>query len=139
MSSGQESGAGAQRPDRAVVMGPGVPPAVGPYSQAVRGKDFLFVSGQPGIDPATGKPAGDTMAAQARQALRNLKAVLEAGGSRCDLVVNATVIITDFSDFAAMNEAFTEVFPSDPPARMTMQSPLPGGLLISVGCIALMP
>jgi 2-iminobutanoate/2-iminopropanoate deaminase len=63
--------------------------------------------------------------------------VLNAGGSRLDLVVNVTVLVTDISTFAEVNEVFGETFPSDPPARMTMQVPLPLGLLISVGCVAL--
>ena len=122
---------------RHVITGPTVPPAIGPYSQAVRAGSLLFVSGQPGIDHATGKPAGDTMAAQAAQALRNLDAVLRAGGSRLDLVVNTTVLITDFDDFAEMNKVYAEFFPTEPPARMTWQSPLPGSLRISIGCSAL--
>ncbi len=119
-----------------VVTGPGVPPVIGPYSAGVRAGDLLFVSGQPGIDPATGRAAGPGFAEQARQALRNLGAVLQAGGSRADLVVNTTVLLVDFADFAELNRAFAEVFPTDPPARMTMQTALPGGLLISVGCVA---
>ncbi len=122
---------------REVVAGPGVPKAIGPYSAGVRAGDFLYVSGQPGTDPATGEPAGPTMADQARQAMRNVEAVLRAGGSRPELVVNATVLVADISEFAEVNAVFAETFPTDPPARMTMQVPLPLGLLISVGCVAL--
>jgi 2-iminobutanoate/2-iminopropanoate deaminase len=124
-------------PRREVIAGPGVPAAIGPYSAGVRAGDFLYVSGQPGVDPETGKPVGETMAEQARQAMRNVEAVLRAGGSRPDLVVNVTVLVTDIGEFAAVNEIFGETFPADPPARMTMQVPLPLGLLISVGCVAL--
>jgi 2-iminobutanoate/2-iminopropanoate deaminase len=77
------------------------------------------------------------MADQARQAMRNVEAVLRAGGSRPDLVVNVTVLVADISEFALVNEVFAQTFPTDPPARMTMQVPLPKGLLISVGCVAL--
>jgi 2-iminobutanoate/2-iminopropanoate deaminase len=63
--------------------------------------------------------------------------VLRAGGSRPELVVNTTVLVADVGAFAELNELFAEFFPSEPPARMTMQVPLPRGLLISVGCIAL--
>jgi 2-iminobutanoate/2-iminopropanoate deaminase len=69
--------------------------------------------------------------------MRNVEAVLRAGGSSPELVVNVTVLVTDISEFAAVNEVFAETFPTDPPARMTMQVPLPLGLLISVGCVAL--
>jgi 2-iminobutanoate/2-iminopropanoate deaminase len=122
---------------REVIAGPGVPPAIGPYSAGVRAGDVLYVSGQPGIDPETREPAGPTLRDQARQAMRNVEAVLRAGGSRPDLVVNTTVLVTDISEFAVVNELFAETFPTDPPARMTMLVPLPLGLLISVGCVAL--
>lgn len=122
---------------REVIGGPGVPPVIGHYSPGIRAAGLVFVSGQAGIDPATGKPAGATFAEQARQALRNVAAVLEAGGSRLDLVVNLTVLISDFAVFADLNLVFSEFFPTEPPARMTIQNTLPGGLLISVGCVAL--
>jgi 2-iminobutanoate/2-iminopropanoate deaminase len=124
-------------PTRKVVTGPDVPSGIGPYSPAVRGGDFLFVSGQPGVDPGTAEPAGPTFGEQARQALRNLDAVLRAGGSRPELVVNTTVLVADATAFAELNDLYAEFFPSEPPARMTMQVPLPRGLLISIGCIAL--
>ena len=122
---------------REVISGPGVPPAIGPYSAGVRAGDVLYVSGQAGIDPETREPAGPALRDQARQAMRNVEAVLRAGGSRPDLVVNTTVLVADISEFAVVNELFAEMFPTDPPARMTMQVPLPLGLLISIGCVAL--
>jgi len=121
---------------REVISGDGLPPAIGPYSAAVRAGGVVYVSGQPGVDPATGEPAGPTLAEQARQAFRNLKVVLEAAGSSLPLVVNVTVLVADVSEFAVVNELFAEAFPVDPPARMTMQVPLPMGLLISIGCVA---
>lgn len=122
---------------REVIDGPGVPPVLGPYSPGVRAGDFLYVAGQAGIDPETREPAGPALRDQARQAMRNVEAVLRAGGSRPDLVVNTTVLVADISEFAVVNEIFAETFPVDPPARMTMQVPLPQGLLISVGAVAL--
>jgi 2-iminobutanoate/2-iminopropanoate deaminase len=122
--------------NRVVVTGAGLPPAIGPYSHAVRAGDLVFVSGQPGIDPATGNAAGPSFGDQARQAFANLDAVLRAAGSRLDLVASTTVIVTDVAAFAELNEVFGESFPSDPPTRMVMQVPLPHGLLISVGCTA---
>ena len=124
-------------PQREVIAGPGVPKTIGPYSAGVRAGDLLYVSGQAGTDPATGEAAGATIGEQARQAMRNVEAVLRAGGSRPELVVNVTVLVADISEFAQVNEAFAEAFPTDPPARMTMQVPLPLGLLISIGCVAL--
>jgi 2-iminobutanoate/2-iminopropanoate deaminase len=122
---------------REVIAGPDVPTTIGPYSPGVRAGDFVYVSGQAGIDPASGEPAGPKIAEQARQAMRNVEAVLRAGGSRPELVVNVTVLVADIGEFAEVNEIFGETFPTDPPARMTMQVPLPHGLLISVGCVAL--
>ena len=110
--------------------------AIGPYSQAVRSGDLLFVSGQPGIDPATGEAAGSTFESQARQVFKNLDTVLKAGGSQLNLVLNTTVLVADISNFPELNRLFAEYFPQEPPARMVMQVPLPKGLLISIGCVA---
>lgn len=122
---------------RQVIESAEVPPALGPYSQAVRGGGMLFVSGQAGLDPATGKPAGETFAEQARQAFMNLQSLVRAGGSEPELVLNTTVLLADFAAFAELNELYEEFFPNEPPARMTMQVPLPAGILISIGCVAL--
>ncbi len=121
--------------DRQVVIGADLPPPIGPYSHAVRAGGFVFVSGQPGVDPATGN-VRESFEAQARQAFANLAAVLRVAGSRPDLVVSTTVLVADQADFAEMNDLFADFFPTDPPARMTMQVPLPRGLLISIGCTA---
>ena len=122
--------------DRQIVGGPGVPRPIGPYSQAVRSGGLVYVSGQPGVDPETGEAAGPTFSEQAKQAFANLDAVLRAGGSRPELVVNTTVLVADQASFPELNELFAAFFPADPPARMTMQVPLPRGLLISIGCVA---
>jgi 2-iminobutanoate/2-iminopropanoate deaminase len=121
--------------DKQVIRVPDIK-TIGPYSQAVRAGGLLFVSGQPGVDPATGEAAGPGFEIQVRQVFRNLDTVLRAGGSRLDLVVNATVLVADISNFPQVNAAFAEHFPENPPARMTMQVPLPKGLLISIGCVA---
>ncbi len=110
---------------------------IGPYSQAVRAGNLLFVAGQPGVDPATGEAVGPGFAEQARQVFRNLEMVLSAANSRFDLVVNTTVLVADIAEFAEVNRLFAEYFPVGPPARMTMQVPLPKGLLISIGCVAI--
>lgn len=122
--------------EREVVAGPGLPVRIGPYSQAVRAGGLLYVSGQPGVDPQTGEAAGPGFSAQARQAFANLDVILRAGGSRPDLVVSTAVLVADQGDFNELNERFAEFFPHEPPTRMTMQVPLPRGLLISIGCTA---
>jgi 2-iminobutanoate/2-iminopropanoate deaminase len=122
-------------PNKQTIQVPGLK-MIGPYSQAVRAAGLLFVSGQPGVDPSTGEAAGPSFDVQARQAFKNLDTVLRAGGSRLDLVVNTTVLVADISNFAELNRLFAEFFPHNPPARMTMQVPLPKGLLISIGCVA---
>jgi 2-iminobutanoate/2-iminopropanoate deaminase len=121
--------------ERQAVTGADLPPSIGPYSHAVRAGGFVFVSGQPGVDPATGA-VPESFGGQARQAFANLATVLRVAGSRPDLVVSTTVLVADQTDFAEMNALFADVFPTDPPARMTMQVPLPRGLLISIGCTA---
>ena len=122
-------------PTKQTIQVPGLK-MIGPYSQAVRAAGLLFVSGQPGVEPSTGEAAGPAFDVQARQAFKNLDTVLRAGGSRLDLVVNTTVLVADVSTFAELNRLFAEFFPDSPPARMTMQVPLPKGLLISIGCVA---
>ena len=110
---------------------------MGPYSHGVRAGGMLYVAGQPGVDPVTGQAVGPGFREQARQAFENLKRVLEAGGSGLDLVVNTTVIVADASEFGVVNELFAEYFAASPPARMTMQVTIPKGLLISIGCVAM--
>jgi 2-iminobutanoate/2-iminopropanoate deaminase len=69
--------------------------------------------------------------------MKNVEAVLRAAGTNLAQVVNTTVLVADISQFAVVNDVFAEAFPTDPPARMTMQVPLPHGLLISIGCVAI--
>jgi 2-iminobutanoate/2-iminopropanoate deaminase len=104
--------------------------------QAVRAAGLLFVSGQPSVDPSTGEAVGSSFDIQARQAFKNLDTVLRAGNSRLDLVANTTVLVTDVANFAELNRLFAEFFPSNPPARMVTQVPLPKRLQISIGCVA---
>ena len=94
-------------PDRQAIQVPRLK-AIGPYSQAVRAAGLLFVAGQPGVLPSSGEAAGSSFEVQARQAFKNLDTVLRAGGSRLDLVVNTTVLVTDISNFAELNRLFAE-------------------------------
>src|SRR6185369_6001160 len=94
------------------IQSPDMPVAIGPYSHAVRAGDFVFISGQPGIDPATGTvPPGD-FEAEGRQAFLNLRTVVEAAGAAMHRVVKTTVFLANADDFPAMNQLFAEFFPS---------------------------
>jgi 2-iminobutanoate/2-iminopropanoate deaminase len=118
------------------------PKAIGPYSQAVRvgaGKT-LYCSGQIPLDPASGEllGAGDVRA-QAHQVLKNLQAVLTAAGASLTDVAKTTIFLTDLSDFAVVNEIYGTYFPTNPPARSTIQvSALPRGARIEIEAIALL-
>jgi 2-iminobutanoate/2-iminopropanoate deaminase len=111
-------------------------PRIGPYSQAVRVGDVVYTAGQPGMDPATGKVAGDSFEAQARQAFANLAAVLEDSGSSLARVVKATCFVADPNAFPTLNTLFAEYFPVAPPVRSTPIVQLPRGLLFSIDAIA---
>ena len=115
------------------------PAAIGPYSQAVRTGDLLFVSGQLPIDPATGAFAGEDIASQTRQSLMNVKAILEAAGYSCADVVKSTVLLAEISDFAAMNAVYAEFFSEPYPARSAVAvKTLPKGALVEIEVVAAM-
>ncbi len=122
-------------PDKHIVESRRVP-RLGPYSQAVQAGDFIFTAGQTGIDPATGKPAGETFIAQARQAFKNLRTLLEDAGSGMDRVVKVTCFLAEPEAFAQLNDLFTEYFPHQPPVRSTPVVALPRGLKFSIEAIA---
>ncbi len=109
-----------------------------PLSPAVRAGDFVFVSGQPPMDPVAGGPIVGDIQAQTRQVLENIKTVLEAAGSSLDKVVKATVYCSNSGYFAKVNEIYREYFPQDPPARtfVTVGS-WPGAFDIEIECIAI--
>ncbi|MCB1023569.1 MAG: RidA family protein [Acidobacteria bacterium] len=113
------------------------PGAIGPYSQAVKTGNLVFVSGQIPIDPATGEFVSDDVAEQTHQVLKNLAAVLEAAGSNLDNVVKTTVFLADMKDFAVMNGVYGEYFANDAPARATVQAAaLPKDARVEIDCIA---
>lgn len=111
-------------------------PQRGPYSQAVRVGDLIFVAGQAGLDPATGQLAGPTFEAQARQAFANLRALLEDAGSGLDRVVKTTCFLAAPDAFDALNALYAEYFPTAAPARSTPLVQLPRGLLFSIEAVA---
>jgi 2-iminobutanoate/2-iminopropanoate deaminase len=114
------------------------PAPVGPYSQAIRLAELVFVSGQIPLDPETGEIVRVDIEDETRQVLANLKAVLEASGSELSCVVKATVYLTDMSLFPRINAVYAEAFDSDPaPARATVEvSALPLGAHVEIDAIA---
>src|SRR5262245_4984379 len=113
------------------------PKALGPYSQAVRAGQWLFVSGQVPIDPATGQLVTGSIADQARQALQNIGEILKAGGASFGNVVRTTVYLADLADFPAMNEVYGTFFTPPQPARSTIQAArLPRDARIEIDVIA---
>ncbi|MDH7484948.1 MAG: RidA family protein [Anaerolineae bacterium] len=113
------------------------PAAIGPYSQAVRVGHLVFTAGQIGIDPVLGQLRSG-IAAQTRQALANLQAVLEAAGSSLNQVVKTTIFLQDMADFATVNQVYGQAFAVVPPARSTVQvAALPLGALVEIEAIAL--
>lgn len=113
------------------------PAAIGPYSQAVRAGNLLFISGQLPLDPATGAFAGEDIAAQTRQSLTNVRSILEAAGCSCADVIKTTVLLASMSDFAAMNQVYAEFFPANCPARAAFAvKELPKGALVEIEAVA---
>lgn len=114
-----------------------MPAPYGAYSTVVRAGDFLFISGQAGIVPASGKKAGEDFETQARQAFENLKTCLECSGASMDDVVKVITWLGDAKERTALNELFGEYFPESPPARSTPIVDLPMGLLLSIEATAI--
>jgi 2-iminobutanoate/2-iminopropanoate deaminase len=113
------------------------PGAIGPYSQAVKAGGLIFCSGQIPIDPETGEFVSQDVVAQTEQVLKNLSAVLDAGGSSLNEVVKTTVFLADMADFAAMNDVYTRYFGETKPARATVQAAgLPRNARVEIECIA---
>ena len=106
---------------RTIVETDRAPGAIGPYSQAVKTSSLVFVSGQLAIDPATGELRNDDIQVETRQAMHNLKNVLEAAGSSLEKAVKTTLFIKDMNNFPVINEVYGEFFQSDPPARACVE------------------
>lgn len=116
-----------------------VPPARVPLSQAIKVGNWVFASGQLGMDPATGRLKPGGIAAETRQVCENLKAVLEAAGSSMEEVAKVTIYLADLGELMDMNNVFSEYFPKDPPARTTFQAAgLVGGARVEIEAIAVL-
>jgi 2-iminobutanoate/2-iminopropanoate deaminase len=122
---------------RKIVATDKAPGAVGPYSQGVRAGDLVYTAGQVGLVPSTMEFAGSDIEAQTRQALENVKAILEAAGSCLRHVIKVTVFLQDMGEFARMNAVYAEFFPEEPPARSAVQvAALPLGARVEIEAMA---
>ena len=111
---------------------------VGPYSQGIKAGGFVFVAGEKGIDPVTGKIVPGGIEAETRRTLENIKAILEESGSSLDLAVSTFVFMTDLADFPKMNAIYAEYFRANPPGRTTVEvKALPAGAHVEITLTAL--
>jgi 2-iminobutanoate/2-iminopropanoate deaminase len=116
---------------------PAAPAAIGPYSQAVRSNGFVFCSGQIPIDPSSGQLVTGGIETQTERVLDNLKEVLDAAGTSLDKVVKTTIFVADMADFGAVNGVYARYFPTNPPARSTVQAArLPRDVKVEIEAIA---
>jgi len=124
--------------DKQIISTPQAPSAIGPYSQAVRAGNLLFVSGQIPIDPSTGQLIAEKdIKSQTRRVLQNLLAIVDAAGGSAHHVVKTTVFLRDIRDFAEMNNVYSDFFTSSPPARSTIEAAqLPRNVGVEIDCIA---
>lgn len=119
---------------------PDAPAAIGPYSQAIRSGDLVFLSGQIPLDPKTGVMVEGGVAAQTERVLENLDAVLRAAGCGFRDVVKTTIFLVDLGDFQVVNDAYAKRFGETPPARATVQvAALPRGARVEIDAIARVP
>jgi len=122
---------------RQVVTAEKAPKAIGPYSHAIKANGMVFVSGQLGIDPASGNLVEGGVEAETRQALTNLRSILEAAGTSLAQVVKTTVFLRDIGDFVRMNGIYGEFFKENPPARSAFQvAALPKAGAVEIEAIA---
>jgi 2-iminobutanoate/2-iminopropanoate deaminase len=122
---------------KTIIKPAGAPPAIGPYSHAVRVGDLLFCAGQIPVDPATGQLAAGDIRAQTERVLQNINNILKDQGLTMAHVVKTTVFMTNLADFAALNEVYAGHFRADPPARSTVQvAALPRGANVEIEVIA---
>jgi 2-iminobutanoate/2-iminopropanoate deaminase len=124
---------------RQVINTPTAPAAIGPYSQAIRAGDFVYTSGQIGLEPETGKMV-EGVEAQTHRVLANLRAVLAAAGVSFEQVVKTTIFLVDMADFQVVNTIYAAEFVAEPPARSTVQvAALPRKALVEIEVVAYAP
>jgi 2-iminobutanoate/2-iminopropanoate deaminase len=116
-----------------VVQDPKSAAPIGPYSQAIRAGDFVFVAGEKGIDAATGQIVDGGIEAQTRQTFENIRGILAAAGASMDQIVSSTVHMVDLGDFQAMNDVYAGYFTKNPPGRTTVGvTSLPAGAAVEI-------
>jgi 2-iminobutanoate/2-iminopropanoate deaminase len=116
---------------------PNAPAAIGPYSQAIAAGGFIYTSGQIALDPATGQLDMADIATETHRVMRNLKAVLHAGGADFAHVVKTTIYLSDMAHYATVNEVYASYFENDPPAREAVQvAGLPKGVNVEISMVA---
>jgi 2-iminobutanoate/2-iminopropanoate deaminase len=124
---------------REAITTPDAPAAIGPYSQAIKAGNLLFLSGQIPLDPQTGSLVEGDIEAQTRQVFRNIAAILKAAGASFDNVVSASVFLADMNEFGKMNAIYAEYFSSPAPARATVQvARLPKDCLVEIQVTAVL-
>lgn len=120
-----------------VITSSNAPAAIGPYSQAVKVNGFLYISGQLGLDPSTGKFPSDDVEAQCRQSFANIKAILAEAGMSTDDVVKVNILLADIADFGKVNAIYADVFTAPYPARAAYAvKALPAGGLVEIEVVA---
>ena len=123
---------------RKIIETKAAPAAIGPYSQAVKGAGLIFLSGQIPLDPETGEISGTNIKEQTDRVMKNLDAVLIAGGSELSKVLKTTIYLTDMNDFPVVNDIYGGYFSDKPPARATVEvSKLPKGVMVEIDAVAL--
>ncbi len=121
---------------KTIISTPNAPAAIGPYSQAVKYGDTIYVSGQLPLNPET-KEMDEDVSKQTEQSMKNIKAILEEAGSSMEKVIRCGIFVTDLGDFAAVNEVYAGFFTGDFPARATVQvAALPLGAKVEIDAIA---
>ena len=122
---------------RIVLASDDAPKAIGPYSPAIQTPQYIFTSGQLGLDPQTGELVAGGVEAETRRALTNLSSLLAVAGAGLPAVVKTTVFLRDMGDFTKMNAVYAEFFPQDPPARSTVAAAaLPKGAAVEIEAVA---
>lgn len=122
---------------KTIIFSDNAPAPIGPYSQAIKTKDTLYVSGQIPIDTETGQMVIDNITLETNQVMKNISCILDAAGMNFSNVVKCSIFVTDMSDFSTINAAYGKYFDSEPPVRETVEvAALPKGVHVEISCIA---
>ena len=124
---------------KTLISSEGTPTAVGPYSPGLSVGEWIFLSGQGGFDPKTGKMISDDIGEQTEQTFRTIEVLLERAGAALDNVVSCLVHLADLSDYAAFNEIYEKQFPGTKPVRTTVRADLVAGMLVEITAVARAP